>query len=58
MSHGECWGPIGPWLLKEVKNKEEKVKIELRGRHNNCHWVKVSKRAENMERSMEMQTIG
>jgi hypothetical protein len=28
---------VGPWLWKEVKNKEGKVKSELRGRHNNCY---------------------
>jgi hypothetical protein len=38
---------------REVKIKKEKVKSELRGRHSNCHWVEVSKRAENMERSTE-----
>jgi hypothetical protein len=48
----------GPWLWKEVKNKEEKVKSKLRGRHSDCHWVEVSKRAEKMERSMKMQAIG
>jgi hypothetical protein len=36
-----------------VKIEEEKVKRELRGRHSDCHWVEVSKRAENPERSME-----
>jgi hypothetical protein len=49
---------VGPWLWKEAKNKEEKVKSELRGRHSDCHWVEVSKRAEKMERSMEKQVIG
>jgi hypothetical protein len=35
---GECWGPVvDPYLWKEVKNKEEKVKSELRGRHSDCH---------------------
>jgi hypothetical protein len=39
---------VGPWLWKEAKNKEEKGKSELRGRHNNYHWVEVRKRAEKM----------
>jgi hypothetical protein len=38
-----------------VKNKEEKVKSELHGRHSDCHWVKVRKREEKMERSREKQ---
>jgi hypothetical protein len=37
-------GTIGPWLWKEVKKKKKKVKIELCGRHGDCHWVKVRKR--------------
>jgi hypothetical protein len=49
---------VGPWLWKKVKNKEEKVKSELRGRHSDCHWVEVSKREEKMERSMEKKVIG
>jgi hypothetical protein len=40
---------IGPWLWKKENIKEEKVKHELRGRHNDYPWVKVSKRAEKME---------
>jgi hypothetical protein len=47
-----------PWLWKEAKKKEEKVKRELCGRHIDCHWVEVSKRAENMERSMEKKYVG
>jgi hypothetical protein len=43
---------VGPWLWKEAKNKEEKVKSELRGRQSDCHWVKVSKREKKTERSM------
>jgi hypothetical protein len=35
---------VGPWLWKEAKNEEEKVKSELRGRHSDCHWVEVSKK--------------
>jgi len=49
---------VGPWLWKEVENKEEKVKSELRGRHGNCHWVKVSKRVEKPERSAKKLVIG
>jgi hypothetical protein len=41
-----------------VENKEEKVKSKLRGRHSNCHWVKVSKREEKMERGKKMQVVG
>jgi hypothetical protein len=41
-----------------VKNKEEKVKSDLRGRHSDCHWVEVSKRAKKMERSEEKQVVG
>jgi hypothetical protein len=41
-----------------VKNEEEKVKSELCGRHSGCHWVKVRKIAEKMERSEEKQVIG
>jgi hypothetical protein len=40
---------VGPWLWKEVKNEEEKVKFELRGRHGDCHWVEVRKGIEKME---------
>jgi hypothetical protein len=36
-----------------MENKEEKVKIELRGRHSDYHWIEVSKREEKMERSEE-----
>jgi hypothetical protein len=43
---------------KEAKNKEEKVKIKLRGIHSDCQWVEVRKREENMERSKEMQVVG
>jgi hypothetical protein len=28
---------VGPWLWKEVKNEEEKVKSDLCGRHSDCH---------------------
>jgi hypothetical protein len=41
-----------------VKNKEENVKIKICGRHSDCHWVEVRKRAEKMERSMEKQAVG
>jgi hypothetical protein len=34
---------VDPWLWKEVKNEEEKVKSELCGRHSGCHWVEVRK---------------
>jgi hypothetical protein len=50
--------PVGPWLWKEAKNEEEKVKSELRGRHSDCHWVEVSKRTKKMERSAEKQVVG
>jgi hypothetical protein len=43
---------------REAKIKKEKVKCELRGRHSNCYWGEVSRRAENMERSTEKQVIG
>jgi hypothetical protein len=55
---GECWGPVGHGLWKEAKNKEEKVKSELCGRHSGCHWVEVRKRTEKMERSAEKQAVG
>jgi hypothetical protein len=42
---------VGPWLWKYAKIKEKKGKYELRGRHNDCYWVKVSKREEKTERS-------
>jgi hypothetical protein len=41
-----------------MENKEEKAKSELRGRHSDCHWVEVRKRAEKMERSVEKQVVG
>jgi hypothetical protein len=41
-----------------VNNKEEKVKSEPRGRHSNCHWVEVRKRAEKVERSTKKQVVG
>jgi hypothetical protein len=41
-----------------MENKEEKVKNELRGRHNDCHWVKVRKREEKMEQSAEKKVVG
>jgi hypothetical protein len=44
-------GCVGPWLWKEVKNKEEEVKTKLHRRHNDFHWVEVRKREEKMERS-------
>jgi hypothetical protein len=50
--------PVGLWLWKDVKNKEEKVKSELRRRHSDYHWVKVRKREEKMERSKEKQVVG
>jgi hypothetical protein len=34
------------------------VECALRGRHSNCHWVEVSKREENMERSTENASRG
>ena len=40
---------VGPWLWKEARNKEEKVKSELRRRHSDCHWVELRKRVEKME---------
>jgi hypothetical protein len=49
---------FGPWLWKEVKNKEEKGKCTLHGRHINSCWGEVSKRVENMERSMEKKVVG
>jgi hypothetical protein len=49
---------VGPWLWKEAKNEEEKVKSEIRGRHNDCHWVEVSKRTKKMERCVEKKVIG
>jgi hypothetical protein len=55
---GECWGLVGPWLWKEAKYKEEKVKSDLCGGYSNCYWVKVSKRAEKMEQSMKNQAVG
>jgi hypothetical protein len=42
-------GVFGPWLWKEAKNEEEKVKSELHGRQIGYHWVEVSKRTEKME---------
>jgi hypothetical protein len=33
-----------------VKIKEEKGECELCGRHSDCYWVEVRKRAEKMER--------
>ena len=39
-------------MLKETKIKEEEVKYELCRRHGDCHWVEVSKREKNIERSM------
>jgi hypothetical protein len=54
---GECWGHVGPWLWKYEKIKEEKVECELRGRHNDCYWVEVSKRKEKMERSKRKKFI-
>jgi hypothetical protein len=49
---------VVPWLWKEVKNEEEKVKSKLRERHSDCHWVEVSKREEKMEQSTEMKFVG
>jgi hypothetical protein len=49
---------VGPWVWKQVKIEEEKVKRELRGRHSDCHWVEVSKRAEKLERSVEKLAVG
>jgi hypothetical protein len=31
--------------------KEENEECKLRGRHSDCYWVKLRKRAEKMERS-------
>jgi hypothetical protein len=45
----KCEIIVGPWLRKFTKNKEEKIKSELRRRHSDCHWVKESKRTEKME---------
>jgi hypothetical protein len=50
---GACW----PLVRKEAKIKEEKVKCELRGRHSDCYWVEVRKRAEKTERSKEKQVV-
>jgi hypothetical protein len=41
-----------------VKNKEEKEKCKLRGRHNDCYWVEVSKREEKAEKSKIKQAVG
>jgi hypothetical protein len=49
---------VGPWLWKEAKNKEEKGKSKLCGRHSDCHWVKVSKREGKMEQSAGKQVVG
>jgi hypothetical protein len=46
---------VGPWVWKQANIKEEKVKRELRGRHSDCYWVEVRKRAEKMERSKRKQ---
>jgi hypothetical protein len=45
-------------LWKQAKNKEEKEKCELRGRHSDCYWVEVSKREEKMEQSKRKKDIG
>jgi hypothetical protein len=34
LSYNNC---VGPWLWKEAKNKEGKVKSEFRGRHSNYY---------------------
>jgi hypothetical protein len=34
---GAWWGPVGSWLWKQEKIKEEKVKHELHGRHNDFY---------------------
>jgi hypothetical protein len=49
---------FGPWLWKQAKIKEENSKRELRRRHSDCYWVKVSKREEKMERILRKQVIG
>jgi hypothetical protein len=54
----EWYTSVGPWLWKEAENEEEKVKSELCGRHSDCHWVEMSKRTENMERSVEKKVVG
>ena len=54
----ECCGPVGPWLWKKTKIKEQKMKIELRGRNNDYYWVKVSKREEKMEKIKENKVVG
>jgi hypothetical protein len=41
-----------------VNMDEEKVKRELHGRHSDCHWVEVSKRAEKSEKSAEKLVVG
>jgi hypothetical protein len=46
--------PVGPWLWKQEKIKEEKGECELRGIHSDCYWVEVSKREENTERSKSL----
>ena len=42
----EFWGPVGPWLWNYVKIKEEKEECKLHGRHSDCYWVEVRKRAK------------
>jgi hypothetical protein len=48
---------FGPWLWKQAKIKEEKGKCKLRGRHNDCYWVKVRKGVEKMEQSKRNKDI-
>jgi hypothetical protein len=45
---------VGPWLWKYAKIKKEMGECELHGRYGDCYWVKVSKRAEKMERSKSL----
>ena len=49
---------VGPSLLKEAKIKEEEVKYEHRGRHNDCYWVEVNKRVEKMEQILRKKAVG
>jgi hypothetical protein len=49
---------VGPWLWKQAKIKEEKEKCELRGRHSDCYWVEVRKRAKKMEWSKIKKEVG
>jgi hypothetical protein len=54
--HNDLMGPfpVGPWLWKYAKIKEEKGECELHGRHSDYYWVEVSKREEKTERSKSL----